>query len=176
MPEPAARIFCTLVANSGGRSRLWTETAASRTGGHAGAGATMKGCCRADPPAHRHRAMTPGTAEKSRARSPPAPCRSDKAPHCGQKNFPAIAAVHLWAMLSLPFMMPRPDGAGARSAAGKMPDLGRKPRYAGDPFIKRSKFQLKAILDVKMGDGIWLQEIRFALCTTFTRPRNVTGR
>jgi hypothetical protein len=44
-----------------------------------------------------------------------------------------------------------PTGAGARSAAGKMPDLGSKPRYAGDPFIKRSKFQLKAILDVKMG-------------------------
>jgi len=56
-----------------------------------------------------------------------------------------------WAMLSLPFMMPRPDGVGARSAAGKMPDLGRKPRYAGDPFIKRPKFQLKAIRDVKMG-------------------------
>jgi hypothetical protein len=95
--------------------------------------------------------MTSGTAEKSRAGLSPVPGHSDKAPHCGQKNFPTIAAVHLWAMLSLPFMMPRPDGAGALSAAWKMPDLGMKPRYAGDPFIKRSKFQLKAILDVKMG-------------------------
>jgi hypothetical protein len=59
---------------------------------------------------------------------------------------------------------------------GKMPNLDRKPRYAGDPFIKRSKFQLKAVLDVRTGDGIWRRGVLFALCTTLTRPRNVTGR